>query len=100
MFYTSLISSNSSSAASLSCPAEYRLNASSTWSSACPSPSSSSSASGNINGKGNENGNGEGDEYVIVNLPAGTHHVELRSVGGNVEFMGIGGLLEVGSSGK
>ncbi|KAE8539081.1 hypothetical protein D1P53_005451 [Cryptococcus gattii VGV] len=95
-FYTSLISSNSSSAASLSCPAEYRLNASSTWSSACLSPSSSSSASGNMNG----NGNGEGDEYVIANLPAGTHQVELRSVGGNVGFMGIGGLLEVDSSGK
>lgn len=93
MFYTSLISSNSSSAASLSCPAEYRLNASSTWSSACPSPSSSSAS-------GNMNGNEEGDEYVIANLPAGTHQVELRSVGGNVGFMGIGGLLEVDSSGK
>lgn len=46
------------------------------------------------------NGNEEGDEYVIANLPAGTHQVELRSVGGNVGFMGIGGLLEVDSSGK
>lgn len=43
---------------------------------------------------------GDGDEYVIDNLPAGTHQVELRSVGGNVEFLGIGGLLDVGSSGK
>lgn len=95
-FWASLISSNSSSSASLSCPAEYRLNASSTWSSACSSSSSSSSASGNMN----EKGNGEGNEYVIANLPAGTHQVELRSVGGNVGFMGIGGLLEVDSTGK
>ncbi|OXG76477.1 hypothetical protein C349_05650 [Cryptococcus neoformans var. grubii Br795] len=88
-FYTSSKSSNSS-AASLSCPVEYRLNASSTWSSACTSSSSSAPA----------NGSGNGDEYVIDNLQAGTHQVDLRSVGGNVEFMGIGGLLEVDSSGK
>ncbi|EAL18379.1 hypothetical protein CNBJ3020 [Cryptococcus deneoformans B-3501A] len=96
-FYTSSKSSNSS-AASLSCPAEYRLNASSTWSSACASSSSSASADEKENGKGD--GEGDGDEYVIDNLPAGTHQVELRSVGGNVEFLGIGGLLDVGSSGK
>lgn len=96
-FYTSSKSSNSS-AASLSCPAEYRLNASSTWSSACASSSSSASADEKENGNGKVDG--DGDEYVIDNLPAGTHQVELRSVGGNVEFLGIGGLLDVGSSGK
>ncbi|ODN82212.1 hypothetical protein L202_02501 [Cryptococcus amylolentus CBS 6039] len=68
----SLSSSNKSSTA---CPAEYRINASS-WSSACPS----------LN-----------QDFVVEDLPAGLHQVELRAVEGEgqLEFMGLGGELDL-----